>query len=223
MNDVDRRNCLEVNTDFGLDLLSTEDDADGSTGALTMTNVVRSPMARVSATLGDLAGTTPSTGTARYYATDHLGSTRSAWDASKASVGAYEFTPYGDEYNHTGAALDSLAGAYTGKPWDDTAKLFHFPYHQYSPDMARWTSRDPLGMVDGPNVYGYVMGNPIQNFDPDGRKIPAPHPIFIWIIVFLGIINGIPSLIENIRDAIEWIGNNSEPADNEFYLFCGGW
>lgn len=126
------------------------------------------PTAQVSATLGDLAGTTPASGTARYYATDHLGSTRSAWDASKSSVGAYEFTPYGGEYNHTGAASDSLAGAYTGKPWDDTAQLFHFPYRQYSPDIARWTTRDPLGMDDGPNVFGYVKGNPTLFVDPFG-------------------------------------------------------
>jgi RHS repeat-associated protein len=149
----------------GFDVVSTEDDADGSTGALTMTNVVRSPRAQVSATLADLAGATPSTGTARYYATDHLGSTRSVWNASKVAVGTYEFTPYGVEYNHTGAALDTLAGGYTGKPWDDTAKLFHFPYRQYSPDMARWTSRDPLGMADGPNVYAYVRGNLLNRFD----------------------------------------------------------
>ncbi|MBX3179803.1 MAG: RHS repeat-associated core domain-containing protein [Candidatus Hydrogenedentes bacterium] len=136
---------------------------------ITMTNVVLAPTAQASATLGDLSGTTPSSGTARYYATDHLGSTRGAWDASKSSVGAYEFTPFGGEYNHTGAALATLAGAYTGKPWDGTAQLFHFPYRQYSPNMARWTSRDPLGMVDGPNVYGYVSGEPVGIFDPDGR------------------------------------------------------
>ncbi len=162
------------NYTVGFDEVSTEDDADGSTGTLTMTNVVRSPSAPVSATLADLAGATPASGTARYYATDHLGSTRSAWDASKASVGTYEFTPYGSEYMHTGAALDSLASAYTGKPWDDTAQLFHFPYRQYSPDMARWTTRDPLGMVDGPNVYGYVMGNPVLLVDPLGDRTRLP-------------------------------------------------
>jgi RHS repeat-associated protein len=161
------------NYTIGFDVISTEDDADGSSGSLTMTNVVRSPRAQVSASLADLAGTTPSSGTARYYATDHLGSTRSVWDAAKASVGTYEFTPYGNEYAYTGVAMNTLAGAFTGKPWDDTAKLFHFPYRQYSPDMARWTSRDPLGMVDGPNVHMYVKGMVIAHFDPMGL---APWP-----------------------------------------------
>ncbi|MBX3179045.1 MAG: RHS repeat-associated core domain-containing protein [Candidatus Hydrogenedentes bacterium] len=183
----------------GFDVISTEDDADGSTGTLTMTNVVLAPTAQVSATLGGLAGTTPSSGTARYYATDHLGSTRSAWDGSKASVGAYEFTPYGGEYNHTGAALDSLAGAYTGKPWDGTAQLFHFPYRQYSPDMARWTTRDPLGMVDGLNLYGYVVGNPNKYVDDTGGGA----------ILIGGLIGG--GVLLGIGAYCAWTGN------------CGDW
>jgi RHS repeat-associated protein len=167
------------NYTMGFDVVSTEDDANGSSGALTMTNVVRAPNAQVSATLGDLAGTAPSSGTARYYATDHLGSTRSAWDGSKANAGSYEFTPYGNEYHHAGSALASLSGAYTGKPWDDDAQLFHFPYRQYSPDLVTWTSRDPLGMIDGPNIYGYVHANPIMRIDPEGGLaflvFLAPH------------------------------------------------
>lgn len=159
------------NYTIGFDVVSRESDADGSTGALTMTNIVLAPTAPVSATLGDLAGTTPASGTARYYATDHLGSTRSAWNASKVAVGTYEFDPYGGEFAHNGAAIASLAGAYTGKPWDATAQLFHFPYREYSPDMSRWATRDPLGMVDGPNSYAYTKGNTINSYDEDGRYI----------------------------------------------------
>jgi hypothetical protein len=87
-------------------------------------------VSKVSATLADLAGTTPSSGTARYYNADHLGSTRSAYNASKFAIGGYEYDPYGSEYAHTGAALASPAGAFTGKPWDDGAQLFHFPYRE---------------------------------------------------------------------------------------------
>jgi RHS repeat-associated protein len=176
------------NYSVGFDVVSTENDADGSTGSLTMTNVITAPTAQVSATLGDLAGTTPASGTARYYAFDHLGSTRSAWNASKIAMGNYEFDPYGGEHSHKGAPLASLAGAYTGKPWDHTARLFHFPYRQYSPDMARWTSQDPLGVVDGPNVYGYVLGTPINARDLDGRL--AWFWIIAWALVGDGVLGG---------------------------------
>jgi RHS repeat-associated protein len=156
------------NYTIGFDVVSTEDDTDGSSGVLTRSNVVVRPTALVSATLGELAGTTPASGAARYYATDHLGSTRSAWNASKAAMGTYEFDAYGGEYSHKGAALASLTGAYTGKPWDNSSRLFHFAYREYSADMTLWTTRDPLGMADGPNLYSYVRGNPVLNYDSLG-------------------------------------------------------
>jgi len=159
------------NYTVGFDVVNTENDADGSSGALTMTNVVMLPTTQISRTLGQLAGTIPASGIARYYAADHLGSTRSAWNASKVTLGDFEFSPYGGEYNHFGAALATLAGTFTGKPWDNDARLFHFPYRQYSPDMARWTLRDPLGMVDGPNSYAYTRGDTINFYDEDGRYI----------------------------------------------------
>ena len=49
-------------------------------------------------------------------------------------------------------ALEGLAAAFTGKPWDVAAQMYYFPYRWYSPSAARWLTRDPLGMVDGPNV-----------------------------------------------------------------------
>jgi RHS repeat-associated protein len=57
---------------------------------------------------------------------------------------------------------------YTGHDWDATANLYFAPYRFYNPQLARWMSRDPLGMVDGPNVYAYVNGMPVGGIDPLG-------------------------------------------------------
>jgi len=35
------------------------------------------------------------------------------------------------------------------------------PYRYYSPTTARRLTRDPLGTVDGPNVYAYVSARPL--------------------------------------------------------------
>ena len=86
------------NYDMGWNVLSEEDDADGATGALTATNVLLTPGAEVSALLADIAGASPASGAPRYYVTDHLGSTRGAYDASKAAAGTYEYSPYGGPY-----------------------------------------------------------------------------------------------------------------------------
>jgi RHS repeat-associated protein len=51
------------------------------------------------------------------------------------------------------------------------ANLYFAPYRYYNPQLARWMSRDPLGMVDGPNVYAYVKGMPVAYTDPLGLAL----------------------------------------------------
>ena len=38
----------------------------------------------------------------------------------------HEYTPYGQVYATSGVSLGSLAGAFTGKAWDDTSQLYYF-------------------------------------------------------------------------------------------------
>ena len=57
---------------------------------------------------------------------------------------------------------------FTGHQWDGESGLYYAPYRYYSPFQARWTTRDPLGMIDGPNVYAYVRGDPLGFSDPTG-------------------------------------------------------
>ncbi len=128
-----------------------------------------SPLAEVAGVLADVAGMNPATGAYRYYASDHLGSTRGLYDGGTSALGNYEYSSYGELYASSGSvALEGLAAAFTGKPWDAAAQMYYFPYRWYSPSAARWLTRDPLGMVDGPNVYAYVRGNPITCVDPLG-------------------------------------------------------
>ena len=53
-------------------------------------------------------------------------------------------------------------------PYDPAAQMYRAPYRMYDPDSARWTTRDPLGMVDGPNLYGYVGGMAVGRVDGFG-------------------------------------------------------
>jgi len=141
--------------DAGWTVINEED----SQGTLTRTYVGR---------LGDVAGSDPANGDYRYYFRDHLGSTRRLLDDSKNTNATYEFTPYGQVYAHTGETTTRL---FTGHDWDATAGLYFAPYRYYNPTTARWLTRDPLGMIDGPNVYAYVMRNPVGAVDPLGLSI----------------------------------------------------
>jgi RHS repeat-associated protein len=62
----------------------------------------------------------------------------------------------------------SLTVGYTGHRWDPAIGQYFAPFRYYNPQTARWNMRDPLGYVDGPNVYAYVTGNPAMGIDPLG-------------------------------------------------------
>ena len=150
---------------MGWNVLNEEDNL----GSLARTHIMDSPLAEVAGILGDAAGANPATGAYRYYVSDHLGSTRGLYDGGKSALGGYEYSPYGKLYANSGnVALEGLAAAFTGKPWDAAAQMYYFPYRWHSPSAARWLTRDPLGMVDGPNVYGYCGLCPADRVDQMG-------------------------------------------------------
>src|SRR5262249_24418041 len=45
----------------------------------------------------------------------------------------------------------------------------------YAPWVGRWTSCDPQSLIDGPNVYQYVRGNPIRFHDVSGNWVADMH------------------------------------------------
>ncbi|KAH6950877.1 virulence plasmid 65kDa B protein-domain-containing protein [Fusarium avenaceum] len=53
---------------------------------------------------------------------------------------------------------------------DRETGLYHCGRRYYCPWLGRWTSPDPLGDVDGPNLYEYVSGDPINLNDPSGTS-----------------------------------------------------
>jgi RHS repeat-associated protein len=47
--------------------------------------------------------------------------------------------------------------------------LCYVRHRWYDTTRGYWLSRDPLGYVDGMNLYQYVSGKPVVAWDPDGR------------------------------------------------------
>ncbi|HEX8618084.1 MAG TPA: peptidoglycan DD-metalloendopeptidase family protein [Thermoanaerobaculia bacterium] len=121
-----------------------------------------------------LARRTPSAVT--HYALDHLGSPRAITNSSGALVGTQEFTPFG-----TGGTSNSGALQFTAHERDAANLLngtesmpdyMHARY--YDVDGGRFLSVDPAGYnpkrPQSWNRYAYVMNNPVNNSDPDGRE-----------------------------------------------------
>jgi RHS repeat-associated protein len=95
-----------------------------------------------------------------------LGSVRAVFNGSKTKIGSSDFSPFGvPEATQLPAGMEAR---FTVHQFDTDANLFYSLNRYYSPTDARWSKRDPLDMVDGPNTYSYVGGNPVSYIDPLG-------------------------------------------------------
>ncbi len=113
-------------------------------------------------TLAATLGSDPATGVTGYLLKDHLGTPRASYGQTRNLLSKNEYSPYGIPEVNLGAP--SPIG-YTGHYHDTETNLNYAPYRYYNPQNTRWLKRDPLGMIDGPNMYAYVKGNPVNSKD----------------------------------------------------------
>jgi RHS repeat-associated protein len=139
----------------------------------------------------------------RQFHTDHLGNVRMITDQNRYRISVHEYRPFGaeqtdvtqelnnfyDAENPVGTTGDNAADAmkFTGherdyRGWlnvnnDDYLDYMHARY--YDPRLGRFLSVDPawesagLAKPQSWNRYSYVLNNPINYTDPDGRVCSA--------------------------------------------------
>jgi RHS repeat-associated protein len=126
----------------------------------------------------------------QYHLGGHLDSSNMVVDASGTLINREEFTPYGE------TSFGSFAEKryrYTGKERDGESGLYYHGARYYAPWLAKWISCDPLGTVDGSNLYTYGKNNPINFQDPTGTQskpkdgtgsatltLPDPEDAEVW-------------------------------------------
>ena len=102
--------------------------------------------------------------------------------------GSVSYDIFGSPYQKSGSFLanDSLDFGYLGKPYNADTELYDYEFRDYSPEIARFTSVDPIR--DGRNWFSYVVNDPVNYVDlwglcgseNDGKKTITQHQYSKW-------------------------------------------
>ena len=103
------------------------------------------------------------------YTKDHLGSIREVVDGKGRQRARYSYGLWGDRRKQFGD--QETRRGFTGHYQHDGTGLVFAPYRVYASEFGRWLSRDPSGELGGINLYGYVLNDPVNAYDPDGLDV----------------------------------------------------
>jgi RHS repeat-associated protein len=103
-------------------------------------------------------------GSDQYVMRDVLGSTRLISDPQGTATAIFRFDPFGLLLAGTPAS----PFLYSGKYLYGSIGWYEFRARQYIPSLGRFAQPDPMGFVDGANLYSFVGNNPLSATDPRG-------------------------------------------------------
>jgi RHS repeat-associated protein len=111
----------------------------------------------------------------RYQLPNHLGSACLELDGtSEARVISYEeYHPFGTtayQANNTAVRAAAKRYCYTDMEKDEESGLNYHTARYYAPWLGRWVSADPKGLIDGLNIFVYVINNPVNFSDQKGTN-----------------------------------------------------
>ena len=105
-------------------------------------------------------------GAVYYVRTDHIGRPVFATDIAGTVVWEASYLPFGGVHTSTGP---NITLRFPGQWFQSEAGLHQNWMRDYDPTTGRYLQADPLGLVDGASMYGYVGQNPGRYADPRGE------------------------------------------------------
>jgi RHS repeat-associated protein len=109
-----------------------------------------------------------------YYHTNNMYNVRALTDSSGNVVERYRYSAYGavtifdDQGNQIARSAYGNRYMFQGRRLDEATGLYYHRNRYYSAALGRFVTRDPMGYVDGYNLYQYAGSYPTTASDPMG-------------------------------------------------------
>ena len=107
--------------------------------------------------------------TETYYIADGNKNIIALKDSSGADVSTYAYTPFGSLENP--ADGDENPFRFSSEYADDETGLVYYNYRYYSPQLGRWTKRDPIEEQGGVNLYVMCINATTLSYDKRGTSL----------------------------------------------------
>jgi RHS repeat-associated protein len=114
-----------------------------------------------------------------YLSYNHQGTLKAITNQMGQILKELEYDSFGNIINETyfdtnGNTITSnpnldIPFTFAGGLYDKDTKLIKFGYRDYDSSIGRWITKDPIDFEGGDsNLYGYVLGDPVNYVDPWG-------------------------------------------------------
>ena len=100
---------------------------------------------------------------------DQVGTLKAVSNDSLEIIKQISYDTYGNILSETNPSFRVPFG-FAGGLYDSDTKLTRFGFRDYDAYSGKWTAKDPIDFGGGDsNLYGYVLGNPVNLIDPTGE------------------------------------------------------
>jgi len=106
-----------------------------------------------------------------YYLNDHLGTPQRIVASNGAVLWRAKYAAFGEAQVDVSVITNNLR--FPGQYFDAETGLHYNYMRYYDPEIGRYITTDPLGLIAGINTYTYAAGNPLAAIDPTGEIIPV--------------------------------------------------